>query len=101
VKAARNYLIAFFGWDPHLSIVIESRCLIALVSALVSLHSAAETVPDRKGAVLQDRANLENDVRWIYDDFEHGIRSLWILGARVESRGVRRGWIPQSAGVGP
>jgi len=39
---------------------------------LVSLHSAAETVPDRKGAVLQDRANLENDVRWIYDDFERG-----------------------------
>jgi hypothetical protein len=52
--------------------VIESRCLIALFSVLVSLHSAAETVPDRKGAVLQDRASLENDPRWIYDDFERG-----------------------------
>jgi hypothetical protein len=33
---------------------------------------AAETVADRKGAVLQDRANLENDKRWIYDDYERG-----------------------------
>lgn len=32
----------------------------------------AETVKDREGAVRQDRAALEHDARWIYNDFERG-----------------------------
>lgn len=32
----------------------------------------AETVADRKGAVLKDRSTLANDLRWIYDDYERG-----------------------------
>jgi serine protease Do len=32
----------------------------------------AETVKDREGAVRKDRATMENDPRWIYNDFERG-----------------------------
>jgi hypothetical protein len=32
-----------------------------------------ETVKDREGAVRQDRASLENDRRWIYNDFARGL----------------------------
>ena len=32
----------------------------------------AATVPDRKGAVLNDRLSLVNDARWIYNDHEKG-----------------------------
>jgi hypothetical protein len=35
-----------------------------------TLHAAA--VKDREGAVRQDRAAMENDARWIYNDFERG-----------------------------
>jgi hypothetical protein len=43
--------------------------------ALVSLAAAlprAETVKDRKGAVLDDRAKMETDERWIYNDWKKG-----------------------------
>jgi hypothetical protein len=45
-----------------------------LALAILSTSSAAigETVADRKGAVLKDRATLENDARWIYNDYERG-----------------------------
>ncbi len=39
---------------------------------LSPITGGAETVPDRKGAVLNDRANLENDPRWIYNDYDQG-----------------------------
>ena len=39
---------------------------------LLTVPAFAETVADRKGAVLSDRANLENDPRWIYNDYEQG-----------------------------
>jgi len=32
----------------------------------------AAAVKDREGAVRQDRATMENDPRWIYNDFERG-----------------------------
>src|SRR4051794_26995618 len=32
----------------------------------------ADTAADRKGAVLKDRATLENDPRWFYNDYEKG-----------------------------
>jgi serine protease Do len=48
--------------------------LLAL-SALLHLPSAsarAEAVKDREGAVRGDRAKMENDARWIYNDVERG-----------------------------
>lgn len=38
----------------------------------LSVLARAETVADRKGAILKDRASLEYDPRWIYDDYERG-----------------------------
>ncbi|HET6406471.1 MAG TPA: Trx7/PDZ domain-containing (seleno)protein [Chthoniobacteraceae bacterium] len=50
---------------------LSSVLLFALgVYALPYLH--AETVKDREGAVRKDRATMENDPRWIYNDFERG-----------------------------
>jgi len=40
---------------------------------LVLTHpSLAETVKDREGAVRNDRAAMENDQRWIYNDYKQG-----------------------------
>jgi hypothetical protein len=44
----------------------------ALAVLAFAASSLAETVPDRKGALLQDRATLENDPRWIYNDYDRG-----------------------------
>jgi hypothetical protein len=41
-----------------------------LALVLASLEGA--TVKDREGAVRQDRARMENDARWIYNDVERG-----------------------------
>jgi serine protease Do len=38
---------------------------------LSSLH--AETVKDREGAVRKDRKTMENDARWIFNDFQKGL----------------------------
>lgn len=48
----------------------QSITLLTLVASLAV--ATGETVKDRKGAVLGDRAALENDPRWIYNDFEKG-----------------------------
>ena len=49
---------------------VQRIAACALVFLKMSVF--AETVADRKGAVLNDRANLENDPRWIYNDYEKG-----------------------------
>ena len=46
------------------------RLLPALLLCLASLHAA--TVKDREGAVRQDKATMENDARWIYNDVDRG-----------------------------
>jgi serine protease Do len=46
--------------------------LLPLGLAVLATVSPAETVKDRKGAVLDDRAHLEHDRRWIYNDFTKG-----------------------------
>jgi hypothetical protein len=51
---------------------MKSPLLLALALATAALFCRAETVKDREGAVRQDRATLENDARWIYNDFERG-----------------------------
>jgi serine protease Do len=44
--------------------------VLSLASSLASLHAAA--VKDREGAVRQDKATMENDARWIYNDVDRG-----------------------------
>lgn len=52
---------------------MKSALLIPLVLALFTDNTLrAESVADRKGAVLKDRAAMEHDARWIYNDFERG-----------------------------
>jgi len=46
--------------------------LVLVLSVAASVLVTAETVPDRKAAVLEDRATLQEDPRWIYDDYERG-----------------------------
>ena len=46
--------------------------LLSLALVAFAGRSLAETVKDRKAAVLNDRATLENDPRWIYNDFKKG-----------------------------
>ena len=46
--------------------------LVALASALLANPSHGETVKDREGAIRKDRAALEYDARWIYNDFRAG-----------------------------
>ena len=46
--------------------------LLALTCALLSSPAHGETVKDREGAVRKDRAALEYDARWIYNDFNAG-----------------------------
>lgn len=55
-----------------MNLLMKSSLLFALVFVSLILLSQAETVKDREGAVRQDRATLENDARWIYNDFERG-----------------------------
>jgi serine protease Do len=38
----------------------------------VTISSFAEAVKDREGAVRKDRATMENDARWIYNDYYKG-----------------------------
>jgi hypothetical protein len=46
--------------------------LLSLVLALLARSIFAETVRDREGAVRNDRATMEKDTRWIYNDWERG-----------------------------
>lgn len=45
--------------------------LLAIASLAVSAH--ADAVKDREGAVRSDRATMEKDARWIYNDFQRGL----------------------------
>ena len=53
-------------------VALRLTCAITLTSLLLSPGSA-ETVKDREGAVRDDKAALENDARWIYNDYEKGL----------------------------
>jgi hypothetical protein len=39
------------------------------------LFAMAQAVKDREGAVRQDRATMEKDGRWLYNDFQRACRS--------------------------
>ena len=51
---------------------MNSPRLLSLALFAFASISLAETVKDREGAVRKDRATMENDARWIYNDFERG-----------------------------
>src|SRR5438105_3102571 len=46
--------------------------LLLLLPALLVPCSFADAVKDREGAVREDRAAMEKDARWIYNDFQKG-----------------------------
>jgi serine protease Do len=50
---------------PHVALPL-------LVAAALVYPTHAETVKDREGAVRNDKATMENDSLWIYNDFEKG-----------------------------
>ena len=50
----------------------QAFSLFPLTALTLALVAQGETVPDRKGAILKDRAALEEDARWIYNDYEAG-----------------------------
>lgn len=49
-----------------------TRILLPLALAAMVSTSMAQAVKDREGAVRQDRATMEKDARWIYNDFQRG-----------------------------
>jgi serine protease Do len=54
---------------------------VAILAAfLTSASSNAETVKDREGAVRGDRAKMENDARWIYNDVDRGFAEARMTG---------------------
>lgn len=48
------------------------RLLPIVLAATCALMACAEAVKDREGAVRKDRAERENDPRWIYNDVDRG-----------------------------
>lgn len=49
-----------------------SVLVFSLLLSAASLSTWAESVKDREGAVRKDRAAMEQDERWIYNDVERG-----------------------------
>lgn len=49
-----------------------TRCRWLLLSVLLCGSVCAATVKDREGAVRGDKAAMENDARWIYNDVDRG-----------------------------
>src|SRR5437016_10137890 len=46
--------------------------LFAMAVGLLAHSSIGDAVKDREGAVREDRAAMEKDARWIYNDFQRG-----------------------------
>jgi len=56
---------------------MKTLCLASLI-AFLALPTLAETVKDREGAVRGDKAAMENDARWIYNDWKKGFeKAKW------------------------
>ncbi len=51
---------------------MKTRALAILLSATLPLPAFADTVKDREGAVRNDKATMEKDARWLYNDIEAG-----------------------------
>lgn len=58
---------------------MKLSCFLAF-GLVLSVGVLAETVKDRKGAVLGDKAAMENDPRWIYNDWKKGFARAELEG---------------------
>jgi serine protease Do len=68
-----HWPVLFFGKITGSSLVpatMKPASFIILLAA--STLAFAEAVKDREGAVRGDRAKMENDARWIYNDIARG-----------------------------
>ena len=54
--------------------------LLAMAAAILTASSHGEALKDREGAVRKDRAALEYDARWIYNDFRAGFEKALKTG---------------------
>src|SRR5678815_2094315 len=54
--------------------------LNSLICGLALAGTSAETVKDREGAVRADRAKMENDSHWIYNDWRKGFEEAKATG---------------------
>ncbi len=48
------------------------RLILPLLASGLLTTTFAETVKDREGAVRKDKADMQNDSRWIYNDWQKG-----------------------------
>lgn len=55
-----------------MSFMNPARVLVAILFIVWCDLSPAAAVKDREGAVRQDKATMENDARWIYNDVDRG-----------------------------
>ncbi len=51
---------------------MKTRALAIILSATLPLTTFADAVKDREGAVRNDKATMEKDARWLYNDIEAG-----------------------------
>jgi membrane-associated protease RseP (regulator of RpoE activity) len=51
---------------------LHSPLVVLLAISLFAASALADTVKDREGAVRQDKAAMENDARWAYNDVQRG-----------------------------
>ena len=51
---------------------MKTPLFIVTVAGFLFAGAHAETVKDRKGAVLEDRTRMQDDARWIYNDWRRG-----------------------------
>lgn len=52
--------------------MLSPRMLVAALVLFAGFRGNADAVKDREGAVREDKAALEKDARWIYNDWEKG-----------------------------
>ncbi len=57
-----------------------AQSLVFLVATAISSPALSETVKDREGSVRQDRASMEKNTRWIYNDIDEGFRQAKASG---------------------
>lgn len=51
---------------------LRSTFVLLLAISLFAASALADAVKDREGAVRQDKATMENDARWAYNDVQRG-----------------------------